>query len=46
MKRIIAGVLAGLMLPLSGCGGAAKPESGFQPDFTVSNYISGSMVAT
>lgn len=47
MKRMIAGVLAGLMLLLSGCG-AEKNEltSEFQPDFTVSFYNNGSMVAT
>lgn len=46
MKKITALALAGLMLLLSGCGAKAGPESGFQPDFTVSNFIYGSMVAT
>ena len=47
MKKFFAGVLAGLMLLLSGCG-AEKNEltSGFQPDFTVSFYSYGSMIAT
>lgn len=46
MKKIMCGGLAGLMLLLSGCG-ADKNEltSEFQPDFTVSSYLYGSMVA-
>lgn len=47
MKKIICGALAGLMLLLSGCGSEKnKLPSGFQPDFTVSSYIYGSMAAT
>lgn len=46
MKRIIAGGLTGLMLLLSGCG-AEKNQltSGFRPDFTVSSFYYGSMIA-
>lgn len=47
MKKIFAGILAGLTLLLSGCG-AEKNEltSDFQPDFTANFYHYGSMIAT